>query len=249
MDVKLWYLKRCDLFEQLTTEQAERLDRHAQMRIFKRRSLVYTPNEPGLSVMVLAEGRIKIKDITPDGKESILAFIEEGEMFGELAVLDGEPHRDYAEAVVDSRVLILPRDELLWLIGLRPDFALGVTKLIGLRRRRIENRLRNVLFLPSRERMIRMLHELMETHGDRQGNRCNLRIPLSHQDLASLIGVTRETVTHVLGQLQTEGLVEVQRRGLVLLDCRRLIEECEGPVSPGRNGVPQPPSGLRSFRV
>lgn len=222
MDGTLWYWKRCDLFEQLTPEQADRLNRSALVRHFKRHALVYSPTEPGQTVLVLAEGRVKIKDLTPDGKETILAFIEAGELFGELALLDEEARQEYAEAVVDSRVLVLPRGELLWLMEARPEVALSVTKLIGLRRRRIENRLRNVLFLPSRERLVRLLVELQESHGDRYCNRCEIRLPLSHQDLASLIGVTRETVTVALGQLQRDGLISTQRRRLVVTDCRRL---------------------------
>jgi len=225
MDGKLWYLKRCDLFEGLTPAQAERLERRAQMRTFGRRCLVYLPNEPGQSVLILARGRVKIKDVTPDGKETILAFIDEGELFGELALLDDERRSEYAEAVVDSQVLALPRDELLWLMGQRPDVALSVTKLVGLRRRRIENRLRNVLFLSSRERLVRLLQELVESHGIRRGNHCELGLPLSHQELASLIGVTRETVTVILGELQRDGLVQVRRCRITVLDCSRLVGE------------------------
>jgi len=187
--------------------------------------MVYVPNEPGQSVLILARGRVKIKDITPDGKETILAFIDEGELFGELALLDDERRSEYAEAVVDSQVLALPRDELLWLMGQRPDVALSVTKLVGLRRRRIENRLRNVLFLSSRERLVRLLQELVESHGIRRGNHCELGLPLSHQELASLIGVTRETVTLILGDLQRDGLVQVRRRRITVLDCDRLAVE------------------------
>src|SRR5215470_8022830 len=105
MDGTLWYLKRCDLFEQLTPEQAERLERHARMRKFKRQALD-SPDEPGQSVLVLASGRVKINHLTPDGKETILAFIEEGEIFGELALVDAKPRGEYAEAVVDSQVLV-----------------------------------------------------------------------------------------------------------------------------------------------
>ncbi len=100
--------------------------------------------------------------------------------------------------------------------------SLFITKLIGWRRRRIENRLRNVLFLPSRDRMIRLLHELMEAHGDRAGNRCDLRLALSHKELASLIGVTRETATTTLGHLQAEGLIKAERRRIVIVDCAAL---------------------------
>jgi CRP-like cAMP-binding protein len=232
MDGKLWFLKRCDLFERLTPAQAERLECHSRIRAFKRRSLIYLPDEPGQSVLVLARGRVKIKDVTADGKETILAFIDEGELFGELALLDHEPRCEYAEAVVDSQVLVIPRDDLLWLMGQRPDVALSVTKLVGLRRRRIENRLRNVLFLPSRERLVRLLLELVETPGVRRGNRCEIGLPLSHQELAGLIGVTRETVTVVLGQLQRDGLIQVRRRRITVLDCQRLASEAGGLAQP-----------------
>jgi CRP-like cAMP-binding protein len=232
MDGKLWYLKRCNLFERLTPAQAERLERRALMRTFKRRSLIYLPDEPGQSVLVLARGRVKIKDVTPDGKETILAFIDEGEPFGELALLDDEPRCEYAEAVVDSQVLVIPRDDLLWLMGQRPDVALSVTKLVGLRRRRIENRLRNVLFLPSRERLVRLLQELVETYGVRRGNRYEIGLPLSHQELAGLIGVTRETVTVVLGQLQRDGLILVRRCRITVLDRQRLVGEAGEVAQP-----------------
>lgn len=239
MDGSLWYLKQCDLFEQLTPPQAERLDRSARVRAFPRNALVYAPTEPGLSVLVVAEGRVKIKDVTPDGKETILAFLEPGEIFGELAVMDGRPRQEYAEAIVDSRILVLPRDELLWLLSARPDVAFSFTKLIGLRRQRVEGRLRNLLFLSSRDRMIHMLLELQETHGDRAGNGCRIRLPLSHQDLAGLIGVTRETATVVLGRLRAERLIRVERRRITILDSPRLKALVKGDGRPSPSAEPR----------
>ncbi|GIW81227.1 MAG: cAMP-binding protein [Gemmatales bacterium] len=236
MDNKIWYIKRCSLFESLTTEQIERLEKRALIRKFAKRSFVYLPTEPGQSVLVVARGRIKIKDITPDGRETILAFIDEGELFGELAILDEPSSRqEYAEAVVDSEIVVVPREDLLWLMEQRPDIALSITKLVGLRRKRIENRLRNVLFLSSRDRMIRTLVELVETHGTINGQEAAIHLPLSHQEIASLIGVTRETVTIVLGQLQSEGLVRIQRRRIQILDFPRLQHEsslAEGARAP-----------------
>jgi CRP-like cAMP-binding protein len=195
------------------------------LRSFARRSLIYAPTEPGQSVLLVASGRVKIKDITADGKETILAFIEEGELFGELALVDEEPRQEYAEAAEDCQILAIPREDILWLMSQRPDVALSITKLVGLRRRRIENRFRNVLFLSSRERMIHLLMELADTHGTRVGFATEIGLPLSHQELASLIGVTRETVTVVLGQLQAEGLIRVQRRRIVILSLRKLSKE------------------------
>jgi CRP/FNR family cyclic AMP-dependent transcriptional regulator len=249
MQTKLWYLKRCDLFERLSPEQAERLDRRASLLTFRRQSLIYSSTEPGQSVMILASGRVKIKDITQEGKETILAFIEEGEIFGELALLDSLPRGEFAEAVEDSQILVIPREELLWLMEQRPDVSLSVTKLVGLRRRRIENRLRNVLFLPSRERMVRLLLELVESHGERRGNVCEIRLPLTHQDLASLIGLTREMVTRVLGQLQAEGLVEVKRMRITVRDCRRLSGSSADAAGQPSNGRPGQHPGEKMWRM
>src|SRR5262249_29879792 len=85
MSEKIWFLKRCVLFEQLTQAERLRLERRAVMRTFRRREIIYFPTEPGESVLVLARGRVKIKAVNPEGKETIFAFIDEGEVFGELA--------------------------------------------------------------------------------------------------------------------------------------------------------------------
>jgi CRP/FNR family cyclic AMP-dependent transcriptional regulator len=121
---------------------------------------------------------------------------------------------------------------------------MSVTKLIGLRRRRIETRLRNLLFLSSRARMAHILVELSETHGDHVGRRVDLRVPLSHQDVASLIGVTRETATLTLNQMQSEGLVEVARKRIVVLDFPRLRAEVVG----GADATPQKPPATLPLR-
>lgn len=239
MSGAVWYLKQCALFERLSDAEAAQLNRRALARTFRRGEVVYSPHQPGESVMVLASGRVKIHDLTLEGRETILAFIEEGELFGELALFDGDARHEYAEAVEQSQVLVLPREDLTALLESRADLALSVTKLIGLRRRRIETRLRNLLFLSSRARMVHILLELSEAHGDRAGSRVELRFPLSHQDVANLIGVTRETATLALGQLQADRLVAVSRKRIVILDLPRLRAEAQAPAG----AVTRPPVG------
>jgi CRP-like cAMP-binding protein len=225
MSDKIWFLKRCTLFEHLTPAESRRLESQAVVRSFHRGEIIYFPSEPGQSVLVLLRGRVKIKAITPDGKETILAFFEEGELFGELAILGEEPRNEYAEAVEETQVLALPRQGLLWLMEQRPDVALCITKLVGFRRRRIENRLRNILFRTNRERIVGLLLELLDSHGQPRGIHWEIRLQLSHQELANLIGSTRETVTLTLGQLQRERLIRVDRRRITILDRQRLAAE------------------------
>ncbi len=239
MNEKIWYLKRCPLFERLMPDEHMRLERASMARTFRKREIVYFPHDPGESVLIMARGRIKIKAVSPEGRETIFAFMEPGEVFGELAILDGLPRNEYAEAVEESLVLALPRQELIWLMERRPDVALHVTKLLGFRLRRIENRLQNLLFRSTRERTVCLLVELLDSHGRLAGDRWEIRLRLSHQEFASLIGSTRETVTATLGQLQREGLIEIFRRRVAILKPERLRVEANG--ADPRERVPPAP--------
>lgn len=230
MSEKMWFLKRCDLFERLGPAESRHLEAQAIMRTFPPRAIIYLPTEQAQSVLVLARGRVKIKALVPDGREAILAFIEEGEMFGELALVDSEPRNEYAEAVTESLVLALPREAMLWLMDRRPDVALSVTKLVGFRRRRVENRLRNILFRSTRDRVLALLVELLDSYGRAVAAGWEIRLPLTHQDLAGLIGTTRETVTLTLSQLQAERLIEVRRRQITVLNRARLAAEAAGTL-------------------
>ena len=242
MSEAIWFLKRCPLFEHLTAEECRRLEANSRARSFPRRSVIYFPDEPGESVLLLTRGRVKIKALTPDGREMIFAFIEPGELFGELAVLDPAPRSEHAEAVEDSYLLAIPREELLGLMGRRSDIALSVTKMIGLRLRRIETRLKNVLFRTIRERTVATLMELLGSHGRVAGDRWEIGLRLSHEEFANLIGATRETITLTLGQLQKEGLIEVNRRRITVLDRTRLAAEAAGGGTPAPKPAARPDS-------
>ncbi len=248
MAEKVWYLKQVDWLSQLTAEEAARLEARARVRKFAKGEMVYFPQDAGETVLLLAAGRIKLKNITPDGKEAILAFIEEGELFGELALLDGSPRGEFAEAVLESQVIAIPAEDLQHVMQQRPDVALGITRLVGLRRRRIQNRLQNILFRSNRERVTHLLLELVETHGVRDGAQWRIGLRLSHQDLASLIGATRESVTLILGQLQLEKLIRVRRRQLTILDRDRLLAQSTGMESPPQTRSTREQRGPRVSR-
>jgi CRP-like cAMP-binding protein len=162
----------------------------------------------------------------------------------------GEIARDeFAETVSQSTVILIPRDEVEGLMAESPSLALGVTKLIGWRRRRIERRLRGLLFQSNRERVIHLLLDLAEQYGERTAEGVLLAVKLSHQDLASTIGATRETVTVVLGELQLEGLIKVARQRLLVRDLSRLAAcvAAPQPILPERTVRPSLPSGATTM--
>ena len=121
-----------------------------------------------------------------------------------------------------------------------PSIVLGVSKLIGLRRQRVEKRLRNLLFRSNRERVIHLLLELCEKYGLVGEEGISLNIRLSHQEMACIIGSTRETVTVVLGQLQKEGLLKISRRRVMISDLTRLAGQVNETAPIVKSAPPQP---------
>ncbi len=249
MSEKIWHLARCNLFEQLPPEIVADLERQARRRRFPRKALIYLPADESDAVLLLAEGRVKLCHLAPDGKESILAFVEPGEVFGELAIVDPGERDEYAAALEPSTVILIPRDAIQPVIEQHPSVALEVTRLLGLRRRRIERRLRHLMFRSNRERLAHLLLELAERYGEQDAGGVRLSIRLSHQELAGLIGSTRESVTVALGELQAQGLVHVARRLIVLKDVDRLAASVDAvaPPLPGRNSAMEKPTAASRY--
>lgn len=216
MSERIWYLKRCSLFQSISQLEIGRLEARCRMRTFPRGALVYTPRDSADGVLLLASGRIKVHALTEEGKQAILAFIEPGEVFGELAILGTGSREEYAEACEAASVVLIPAEAVHELMETHAQVSLAVTKLIGLRRRRLERRLKSLLFRSTRERLIHVLLDLAQEYGQTTPQGVELRIRLSHQELANLIGSTRESVTIVLGQLQAEKCLRVGRRRIVL---------------------------------
>jgi len=218
----LWHLRRCDLFSDLPAERLAKIEPRCRARQFVARTPIYLPSEVADSVFLLTSGMAKICNLTTHGKQSILTFVEPGELFGELAVFERETREEYVEAVETCTVVMIPTTELQALVEQNHGVALSLTKMMGLRRHRIERRLKNLLFLSNRERLVHLLLDLAEQFGIHSQEGIKLRVSLAHQEIASLMGSTRETVTILLGQLKEEGLIEIGRKRIVLLDASRL---------------------------
>ncbi|EMI45639.1 Crp/Fnr family transcriptional regulator [Rhodopirellula sp. SWK7] len=222
MSLQLWYLKDNELFNQLHPEQLTQLEACCRSRTFAARSPVYLPSETADSVFLLVAGLVKVCNLTHDGKQSILAFIEPGEVFGELAIFDGDERDEYVEAVEDSTVIVIPACELQRMMIASHDLSMAMTKMIGMRRHRMERRLKNLLFLSNRDRLIHLLLDLSEQFGVDDSEGVRIRIKLAHQEIANLMGSTRENVTILLGHLKAEGVINVERRQIALTDPERL---------------------------
>lgn len=220
---KHWYLKNCRLLSRLPQAELEELERHSRSGRFKAGEVIYIPLDRADAVLILVSGQVKLCHVTPDGKESILAFIEPGELFGEMSLVGANSREELAIAICPSTIVIVPGAAIEAMMNKHAQLALGVTQLLGFRRMRIERRLKSLLFRSSRDRLVQLLLELAQEHGAKSAEGIEIRLKLSHQDLANIIGSTRETVTNTLGQLQAEGLVLLGRQRVTVCSLERLL--------------------------
>ncbi|MEM7477287.1 MAG: Crp/Fnr family transcriptional regulator [Planctomycetota bacterium] len=229
---QFWHIRNCSLFQRLNERQLEFLEQKARIKEFPKGASVYLPSDLADGTFLVAKGRIRIGSTTPEGKHCILGFVEPGEVFGELALVDGGTREERAEAAVASTLVVLPSDHVKALMEHSANLSLGVSKLIGMRRKRIERRLRSLLFRNNRDRLTHLLLELAEQYGNATTSGIELTIRLSHQDLAAIIGATRETVTTLLGEMQSEGLLIIKRQRLILADLAKLASEEQALSNP-----------------
>jgi CRP/FNR family cyclic AMP-dependent transcriptional regulator len=226
-----WYLKNCRLLERLPANELQNLESDCKSRRLATGEVIYLPLDRADAVLALISGQVKLCHVTPDGKESILAFIEPGEIFGELCLLDTTDREELAISTQVSTIVLIPRNVMQELMGRHAELALGLTRLLGLRRLRIERRLKSLLFRSNRDRLLQLLLELVTDYAKNTPTGLEIRIKLSHQDVASLIGSTRETVTTALGELQTEGIVKLGRQRITICSKERLIQAIGQSIS------------------
>ena len=215
MQSKYWFLKRIKLFSDLPDREMQRVEAVTRMESVKRRQFIYLPGDPARTVYLLKVGRVKLSRVNEDGKELTLAILEPGEIFGELEVLEGTQRDTLAEALDDVSICVMQRSDFEAMLKKDSNTNIRLTKLIGLRLKKIESRIEDLVFKDVPARLAHLLFELSKEFGVQENGQTRLNVKFSHQELANLIGSTRETVTATLG--------DFKRRGLIAFDGRRLV--------------------------
>lgn len=213
---KLWYLKQINLFKCMSKEEMMALAKVVQEKTFKRKEPIYLPGDSGRQVYLLKKGVVKISRITPDGRELTLTFLKPGEIFGELEAVEELSRDTQAEAHNDVLICILQQSHLLDLMSAKPELGIRLSKLMGFRRHVIENRLENLVFRSIPQRLAFLLLELGQQFGEHNSPAIKINIPLTHQDIANLVGAARQTVTATLLDFKSQGLIDMAAKGITL---------------------------------
>ncbi len=218
MDEKLDYLSDVDLFRDLSDRDMVELDRMTTITNVPRGRVFYQPEDVGEVLFLIKEGRVQLYRISPEGKKLVIATLGPGTLFGEMALLGQAMHNAFAEALDDCLILVMSRADLERLILNKPVVGLRMLEITGRRLNDAESRLEDMAFKGIPARLASLLIRLANERG------ANDIVGLTHQDLAETIGTYRETATQVLNDMKTQGLIDIGRKRIDILDMERLAE-------------------------
>jgi CRP/FNR family transcriptional regulator, cyclic AMP receptor protein len=210
------------------------LAQHAAERVFAKREVVIQKGSDGASLCFLLEGRLQGVDFTVDGREVGLYFINPGDYFGDIAVIDGDPHPVYVTAVSRSRVVFIPRDLIRPILFAHSKLAEVLCTSLAQRLRQISGQ-RRILGLPNPIQRVCAQLELLLVSSKEGGTW--VRNAPTHQELAIMINASRETVTRVFQLLQSRGIVERSGNDLRVDDALFLKDVAAGKLQPEKTAV------------
>lgn len=215
----IWYFEDVDLYNILCPHKVPHMKEKHVFHYFKRDDFIYFEDESSDHIYLVAEGRVKIGTYTEAGKEITKAILAAGEIFGELALVGQEKRTDFAQSM-DDNTSICPMsiDDLKELMSHNKALNLKIYKLIGLRIKKLERQIESLVFKDSRTRIIEFLRDWAHEKGKKVGYETMMKNYLTHKDIASLTGTSRQTVTTVLNELKEKNIINFDRRRILIRD-------------------------------
>jgi CRP-like cAMP-binding protein len=224
-------LSLVDILEPLSTKEIEGLNEQLSDIHLEAGEIFFTPEDSSERLFVLWKGRVRIYR-TSEAREFTLAVVDEGTVFGEMALTAQELQGAYAQAMEPSEVSVMRRQDLERLMLEKPEVGLRITRLLSERLKRYETRLEDITLKGISARLASLIVLLLESEGVVSDHH-RLKIPThyTHEHLGTMIGANREAVTRAFSHLQEEGIVELRRRLIYVPDVealKRVAEEHRG---------------------
>jgi len=214
----LAFLKQTVLFAKAKPQDLKKVCGVVKDKVFARGSIIFLENEPGHTFFIIQSGLIKIARSAPDGRMKTLNILGPGYYFGEMAVLD-EPFRSAtAEALLDSYVYVIYKQDFETLIEKNPHIALDIIHTLIQRLRHADQQIEDLTFTGSKERVVKTLVKLSEQFGKKQEDNIHIPIHLTHQEIAEMAGLSRETTTRLLNEMEKDGLLNMEKHHITILN-------------------------------
>ena len=209
-------IRRVPLFSMLTNEQAQGIADSVVKRRFRRGELVIEAGRKSNALFILLTGRARVIAADARGREVILAVLQSGDYVGEMSLIDNEPHSATVRTEVQSDMLVLGRPEFARCLPENSSLSYAIMRGLVQRLRNADRQIESLALLDVYGRVARSLLDMAETVGDARV----IRGKVSRQDLAKIVGASREMVSRVMKDLEERGMVHTQEDGSVVITDR-----------------------------
>jgi CRP/FNR family transcriptional regulator, cyclic AMP receptor protein len=218
---KLAPLRNHPLFREFPPAVIERFGTYMTRRSVRRGATIFSKGDPGTGLMAVLWGSVKMTVPTRDGREAVLNIINPGEIFGEIALLDGRPRTADAVAMSDCELMVIDRRDFIPFLREQPDIALKFIEILCGRIRRTSEQVEDVMYLSFPGRLAKTLLQLT---GGPSASAAQRNVRITQRELSSIIGMSRESTNKQLRAWEQRAWVRLERGGIAVLDADALVK-------------------------
>ncbi|MCL6547275.1 MAG: Crp/Fnr family transcriptional regulator [Alicyclobacillus sp.] len=204
-------LRDIELFRDLTEHELQRVHALAVERRYNRGEYVFLEGEDREAVYFIRRGLVKILKVDEDGREHIVSILGAGQMFPHVGFFQEGPYPATAQALEKSILLAIRTSQFDALLTEHPDIARKVMRVMGQKILQLHEKLQELAVYDSKQRVVALIRHFAEEHGEPQPDGVHLKLPVTHGEMAQMIGMTRESVNRVWNQLRREGVLSGER--------------------------------------
>lgn len=222
------------LFGKLSIDEIDSLIGYTRVEQYPAGREIFDKGSPGQSVMAVLRGSIKISSLSSDGKEIVFRIINGGEIFGEIAALDGEERSADAAAMTDCELLVLNRRDFLRMLEKRADLCMIMLRILCRRLRQTSEQVEDIMFRHLESRVAKALLQLAESVGVHGLQRKSVRLHVSQRELGNMAGGSRESINKILQDWHRQRLIDLGKASILIHDIDALSRLILVAMSIGR---------------
>ena len=222
---KIELLQSVSIFWDLNEDELGHIADKMVAKHFENGNYIFLEDSEGEQCFFVLEGSVKVTRLSKDGREVILAMLNEGDFFGEMSLLDGESRSANVIALEETKVLTLDRNDFIAVVNDYPQIAVQLLKELARRLRKSDRQIASLSLSDAEKRIALCIIRFADEQGVIQNGKVSIPKTPIQQDIANMAGTSRETVSRALGLLEKEDLIERHGRELIILDYKKFIKE------------------------
>lgn len=215
-------IRRVPIFSQLNDEDLKKILSITIEKKYKKGSIIFMEGDKGEAFYFIKKGKVKIYKSSKDGKELILNIFRDDDVFAEVTIFNDVNYPATAEVIEDTVVGVIINSKLEKLIKVNPELGLNLIKILSKRLYNAQLKLKQIAHDDTYSRTAGVLIKLIESYGYEKDDNIELKFELSRQELANMIGATRETVSRILSQFKKESSIDISGKKIVIKDIKKL---------------------------